>query len=107
MIKELTTNNLLEVVYLLDHHHLLKTIQVLPSWPYGIPELNITMIGEEIFYDRGQFMLEGVEDVNKVYFACRTIEIFIWQEFQKTQGIYAQTGEPPADPRSAAEGETP
>jgi len=86
----LTTNNLLEVAFLLECDHVMVNVESNPSWPYAIHELVVTMEGEDIFQDRGQFFLEGVADVTRVFFACRTIEKCLWQKYQDTQGIYGE-----------------
>lgn len=59
-VGQVSTSNLAEVQYLVDYcHHRIVDVGMQASWPYGIEELCITLEGENIELDHGNYLRHG------------------------------------------------
>ena len=57
-LPRITTNNLVEVAYLMGLGHRVAAVTIVPSWPYGVEELCVTVEGREVDRDR-RWYLQG------------------------------------------------
>ena len=57
-LPRITTNNLVEVAYLMGLGHRVAAVTIVPSWPYGVEALCVTVEGREVDLDR-RWYLQG------------------------------------------------
>jgi len=69
----LTTPNMLEVAYLLERNHRIRSVATQASWPYGIEELAVTLTGEHIDLDHGSFLRHGCVSPARVHDALQQV----------------------------------
>jgi len=66
-VGQVSTSNLAEVQYLVDYcHHRIVDVGTRASWPYGIEELCITLEGEHIELDHGNYLRHGSCTLSKL-----------------------------------------
>ena len=59
MTGQVATPNMAEVLYLLDRQHRIVDVGMRTGWPYGIEELCVTLEGENIDLDHGNYLRHG------------------------------------------------
>ena len=78
MIERIVTPNILEVVFMLDRHHRVVDVATATNW-YGIPELTITMEGDNAELDHMNFLRHGeLRDLTQIPRAFVPIQRLIW-----------------------------
>jgi len=75
----ITTPNLLEVAYLLERHHEITHVTTQASWPYGIEELAVTLVGENIELDHANFLRHGETSLGQLPKALSAIQSAVAQ----------------------------
>jgi len=82
MIQRLSTPNILEISYLLARHHQIVDVATQTSWPYGINELSVTLEGDGLELDHGNFLRHGVITLSEVPKAFEAVQNILWQKIE-------------------------